>query len=248
MYEPRTYRQSFNNKRFNSFKVVFKETDLWIGIDQKSFCPEIKEAAFSKVVELREELENYIKIFPEFKSSLKPVSVKSTAPDSVKQMAAASQKAGIGPMAAVAGLFAEEVGRTIATRFSLKEVVVENGGDIFAQLKEPLTLSVYAGNSPLSEKVAVVIPAEQTPLGICTSAGKVGPSLSFGNAHAVMVVAKNTALADTFATAFGNQLKKVDDLNNVINASEKFPEIISLVAIIDDKIAIRGQLEVKFLK
>ena len=46
------------------------------------------------------------------------------------EMAAAADKAGIGPMSAVAGLFAREVGEHILNNFELNELLVENGGDI----------------------------------------------------------------------------------------------------------------------
>ena len=122
-------------------------------------------------------------------------------------MAMAGEKAGVGPMAAVAGAFSEEIGKTLLRTFPINELVVENGGDIFLKLEKPLVLSVYAGTSVLSEKIGIEIPAQETPLGVCTSAGTVGPSHSFGKADAVMVACKNTAVADAFATALANQVK-----------------------------------------
>ena len=44
-------------------------------------------------------------------------------------MAEAGEKAGVGPMAAVAGAIAESVGRELLA-FSV-EIIVENGGDIY---------------------------------------------------------------------------------------------------------------------
>ena len=45
------------------------------------------------------------------------------------------------------------------------------------------------------------------PMGICTSSGTVGHSLSFGKADAVCVKAKSVSLADAAATAIGNMVK-----------------------------------------
>jgi hypothetical protein len=244
----RTYRTQFNSLRFSSFEVKYKETDLWIGIDSTSFNEEMKTVAAAKTEELRKKLDNYIETEPFFKKSLKPFQPSETAPAEAKAMAAATEIAGVGPMASVAGLFAREVGEAILQNFSVEEMVIENGGDIFAVIKNELVLSVFAGESPLSEKIGLVIPAETGKIGICTSAGTVGPSLSFGKADAVVVICRDAVLADAFATAFGNKVKSPNDVEKVINQSEKYPEILSMLIVCEDKVGIRGDFEIRFLK
>ncbi len=225
-FQPRTYRTQFNTTRFQSFEVKYLETDLWIGVNPSSFKIEMKEFALAKIKELRKKLDDYIKTEPFFKKSLKPFHPAETAPDEAKEMAVAAEMAGVGPMAAVAGLFAREVGEAILQNFSVQELVIENGGDIFALLKDEFVLSVFAGESPLSERIGLVIPAETGKIGICTSAGTVGPSLSFGKADAVVVICKDAVLADAFATAFGNKVKSPNDVEKVINQSEKYQETL----------------------
>ena len=247
-FQPRTYRTQFNVDRFQSFEVKYLETDLWIGVNPSSFKIEMKEIASAKIKELRTRLDEYILLEPFFKKSLKPFQPSESAPREAKEMAFATQKAGVGPMAAVAGLFAREVGETLLQNFSIDEMVIENGGDIYALLKNELVLSVFAGESPLSERIGLVIPAENSKLGICTSAGTVGPSLSFGKADAVVVICEDVLLADAFATAFGNKVKSPNDVEKVINQSEKYPEILSLLIICEDKIGIRGEYEIRILK
>lgn len=247
-YEKRTYRTQFNGSRFQSFEVKYLETDLWIGVDTSSFKNEMKEISLAKIKELRTKLDTYIDEEPFFKKSLKPFHPAENAPIEAKEMALAAEKAGIGPMSAVAGLFAREVGETLLQNFSVEEMVIENGGDIFALLKNELVLSVFAGESPLSERIGLVIPAENSKLGICTSAGTVGLSLSFGKADAVVVICKDVLLADAFATAFGNKVKSLNDVEKVINLSEKYPEILSLLIICEDKVGIRGEFEMRILK
>jgi ApbE superfamily uncharacterized protein (UPF0280 family) len=247
-YEKRTYRTQFNSARFKSFEVKYLETDLWIGINTSSYKEEMKANALDKVKELRTKLDAYILEEPFFKKSLKPFNPSETAPPEAKEMAAAAEKAGVGPMAAVAGLFAREVGETLLQNFLIEEMVIENGGDIFVQLKNELVMSVFAGESPLSERIGLVIPAEKGKLGICTSAGTVGPSLSFGKADAVVVICEDAALADAFATAFGNKVKSPNDVEKVIKLSEKYPEILSMLIVCEDKIGIRGEYEMRILK
>jgi len=248
MIEERTYRSQFSQQRFRSFGINYKETDLWIGVDPPSFREEMKEVAYSKVVQLRSDMEAYLLNDPVFGKTFEPHRVEPNAPEIVKVMAEAADRAGVGPMASVAGVFAEMVGRHLMQQFKIQELVVENGGDIFLTINRNLLISVYAGSSPLSEKIGIEIHASESPLGVCTSAGTVGPSVSFGKADAVMIVCKNTALADAFATGFGNMVKTPEDVQAIINQTERFPEILSAVIICHEKIGIRGQFEMKLIK
>ncbi len=247
-YERRTYRTQFNTNRFTGFEVKYLETDLWIGIDPASFREEMKEIALQKMKELRIRLDEYIVSEPVFKKTLKPFQPSEIAPEEAVEMAKAAEKAGIGPMSAVAGLFAREVGEAILQNFLVEELVIENGGDIYVLLKNELVLSVFAGESPLSERIGLVVPPDKSKLGICTSSGTVGPSLSFGKADAVMVICEDVLLADAFATAFGNRVKSPNDVEKAINHSEKYPEILSMLIICEDKIGIRGDFEIRILK
>lgn len=248
LFQPRTYRSQFNTERFKGFEVQHLETDVWIGVDPDSFQPEMQELAYNTIKMLREKLDEYILSEPFFRKSLKPFQPSENAPGVTKEMAAAAEKAGIGPMSAVAGLFAREVGKEIIKHFSVKELLIENGGDIFTQLKDELILSVFAGESILSERIGLAIPANYEKLGICTSAGTVGPSLSYGNADAVVVVCEDVLLADAFATAFGNKVKSPADVEKVINQTEKYAEILTLLIICEDKIGIRGENEIRILR
>lgn len=248
MIEQRTYRNQFSQQRFQSFVVNYKETDLWIGVDPDSFLEEMRDVALAKVIALRTEMEAYLLNDPIFGMTFEPHQVKPNAPEIVRVMVEAGQRANVGPMAAVAGAFSEAIGQHLMQQFSIQEIVVENGGDIFLKIIRNLLMSVYAGNSPLSEKIGIEIQAAESPLGVCTSAGTVGPSVSFGKADAAMVICKNTALADAFATGFGNLVKTPEDVQKVIDQTAQFPEILSAVIICRDKIGIRGKFEMKLVK
>lgn len=248
LFQPRTYRSQFNTTRFTGFEIKHLETDLWIGVDPASFKEEMKAVSLNKVKNLRQIFDEYIKAEPDFRKTLKPFVPMQNAPAEAVDMALATEKAGVGPMASVAGLFAREVGEEIIKNFSVNELVIENGGDFFVLLKNELVFSVFAGESILSERIGLVIPAEKNKLGICTSAGTVGSSLSYGKADAVVVVCEDVLLADAFATSFGNKVKKPNDVEKVIKQSEKYPEILTMLIICEDKIGIRGDYEMRILK
>ena len=144
----------------------------------------------------------------------------------------------MGPMAAVAGAISEFVGKGLLNFSS--EVIVENGGDIFMQSQSDRIAGIYAGDSPLSQKIGLKIPAEDTPMGICTSSGKIGHSLSFGKADAVVILSKDTALADAAATAVGNIVISAGDIQKGINFAKMIEGVLGVVVIVEDKLGAWG--------
>lgn len=245
MYEPRWYRRLMEGARFTSFTITYLETDLWIGISPSSFRPEIPDYALDKARELRTVMDQYISCNPQFLKSLVPIKPDAQAHPVIQEMIKATAVSGTGPMSAVAGAFAQFVGEAIIRKFHVKEIVVENGGDIYLSIQNDLEVGVFAGTSPLSNKLAVVIPAAFSPMGLCTSSGTVGPSLSFGKADAAMIACKNAALADAFATRFGNEVKSPTDIQAAIKLSEEFPDILSILLIANDQLGVRGKFTLK---
>jgi len=234
-YKPRFYRHWSREQDLVSFNVTVKETDLYIRARRN-----LKKKALEVVIKQRELLEGYISRHPGFLTALSPLTVGGDAPQIAKTMAAASVRVGVGPMAAVAGAFAGVVGKVLL-EFS-DEVMVENGGDIFLKLVKPRTIGIYAGSSPYSGKLALKITPAETPLGVCTSSGTVGHSLSFGKADAAIVLAPEVALADAAATALGNLVKTPDDMENAINFIRTVKGINGAAVIIGDKMAAWGQI------
>lgn len=248
LYEPRVYRNSFNTGRFASFTVNYRDTDLWIGVDPGSCSEDMPALVYGRIRALWQTLEAYAKRQPEFLTSMEPVILLPGAPEAALLMNEAGRRTNTGPMASVAGYFAREAGMLLIRHFSPKELIIENGGDFFLSLQEDLTMTIYAGASPLSEKIAVIIPALETPCGVCTSSGTVGHSHSLGKADAVMAACREPHLADAWATALANQVKTPDDIARVLNYKEEYPEILSIVIICDDKAGIRGKFEARFVK
>lgn len=236
MYEPRTYRKKMFAKGLVSFQVVIKETDLHV-----SACRKLMRETETAVRKYRKDLEDFIAKQPVFRTTLKPFDVPETAPDIVKHMAEAAKRVDVGPMAAVAGAISEYVGKELL-KFS-SEVIVENGGDIFVHTLKPRKIAIFAGNSPLSDKVGLEILPEQSPLGICTSAGTVGHSLSFGSADAVVVLSKDTTLADAAATAIGNRIHKVEDIEKALEFGKAIKDILGVVIVKDDQIGAWGEIK-----
>jgi ApbE superfamily uncharacterized protein (UPF0280 family) len=236
-YEERSYRKQIKPEGLHKFSVEDKETDLLILSSKSS-----QRQAHAAVLKFRADLENYIVKDPKFLKAMRPHRVSLRAPKIVKEMASASKRAKVGPMATVAGAIAEYVGRSLAQ--NSKEVMVENGGDIFMKTKKPRKIAIYAGNSPFSEKIAIEIDPDQTPVGVCTSAGTVGHSTSFGAADAVVVISKSTALADAAATAIGNAVKTVADIEGGLNMAKRIKGLKGVLIIKDDHIGAWGRMKI----
>lgn len=244
-YISRTYRSRFRNEKRHFFTVKIKETDLSIGIRQEAWQPAIEDFALQFVKELRDDMDRWIARRPDYARALVPCEAGEDAPLIFREMSEAAEKSGIGPMSAVAGAVAQKTGEALCRQFRLNEVMVENGGDIYACFQEDIEVSVFAGQSPLSEKVGLHIEAARSPLGICTSSGTVGPSLSFGRADAVMIVCNDTLLADTYATAFANMVQTEDDIEPCISAIQAKQDILGAIAIKNGKMGICGQFGLK---
>ncbi len=247
-YNDRVYRQRFRNDRWQSFVVQHKETDVWIGVDKPSFCVEMPEFAMQFVQALRNEMDEYLHQDPQYTLSLVPYDAQNHAPQMAKQMSEISHKTGVGPMAAVAGAFATYIAEALKKQFAIDEIIVENGGDIYADIKQNMDVAIFAGESPLSEKIGLCIDAKKSPLGICTSSGTVGPSLSFGKADAVMIICKDAMLADAYATAFANQVNRVDDIARLTDEIGKHKDILAALLVKDDKMGVVGEFELKLFR
>lgn len=235
-YRERTYRELAPRGRLVRFQVKLRETDLLIKARR-----DLSHRARELIFDVRAPLEAYIETHPVFLTSLIPLPEDPLAPPLVKEMLSAASAANVGPMASVAGAIAQEVGEGLMAESP--EVIVENGGDIFLKVETRTLVSIFAGPSPLSHRIGVAIEPEQTPLGVCTSSGTVGHSLSLGSADAVTVVSRSAALADAAATSLANLVKGKGDIPRALDAAQGIPGIIGVVAVKDDKVGAWGRVE-----
>ncbi|MCB2181629.1 MAG: UPF0280 family protein [Desulfobulbaceae bacterium] len=238
-YKERNYRRSMNSDGLVPSQITIQQTDLFILANKDVSAP-----ATDFALQYRNQLENFIHKHPDFLTSLSPLSFDGIAPPVVKAMLEASCIAGVGPMAAVAGVIAEFVGRDLIRKKHTQEVIVENGGDIFMWRNKDCLAAIFAGTSRLSNKIAVTIPQLIMPVGICTSSGTIGHSLSFGLADSVTVLSPSVALADAVATRLGNELKEESDMNHTLEIAQSFPDLSGVVIVKNDQLGIWGDLEI----
>lgn len=235
-YRERGYRSRMRGTGLVPFQVAVKETDLWVSAGRT-----LERETLDLVLDCRHQIESYIGSHPSFLTSLVPLPPDPTAPPLVREMMEAGRPVGVGPMASVAGAVAQYVGKGLL-EFT-DEVIVENGGDTFLDVKRDLTVSIFAGESPLSQKVGLAVTSRRMPLGICTSSATVGPSLSLGRADAACVISGSAAFADGAATALGNMVRERMDLRRVGDWAESTPGILGCLVILGDALAAWGEVE-----
>jgi len=235
MYEERTYRNLVKTDDLVKFEVIVKETDLLVRAER-----DLSQETRESVLKYRHQLETYIAMNPVFQQSLVPLAEDPYAPEIIRQMIQTSQRAGVGPMATVAGAMADLVSKDLL-KLS-KEVIVENGGDIYLAISKERTIGIYAGESPLSLKIGIVISPDEAPLGVCTSSGTVGPSLSFGKANAVCILSKSAAFADAAATAVGNVVKEKKDVPLGLGKAREMDGVLGTLIIIEEKMGVWGKI------
>ncbi len=248
-YSRRHYRQGLCPAGMRVLTVNVKETDLWIALDKDLSAgagltaAELEQELLHFVWNERRVLERYISEHPLFGNALQPCLVSPDAPPIVLEMVRAANQAGVGPMAAVAGAFAQRTGREVL-RYS-RQVIVENGGDLFVRCDRALSIGVFAGSSPFSQRVALRVMPREAPRGICTSAGRVGPSYSRGEADAAVILARDALLADAVATATANRVQAQKALGEALEFARQVPGVEGVLIVQEERLAAWGEIQLE---
>ncbi len=235
-YTERFYRRRVRSSGLVTFEVAVKETDLQVSAEQN-----LEKETRDLVFESRHQIESYIHHHPDFLAALEPYPEDPYAPSLVKDMIECTREVGVGPMASVAGAIAEYVGKHLLKKTN--QVIVENGGDLFLKANRPVTVSIFAGTSPLSEKIGLVIPPRLMPAGVASSSGTVGHSFSMGKADVGCIISPSAALADAAATALCNRIQGPRDLNGIDEWAGGIRGILAALVILGDKMATWGEME-----
>lgn len=218
-----------------SFSASVDETDLWIAARE-----DLAEEAILSIRKNRADLESYIAGHPGFRTTLVPWTEEVSEGTLAAAMACAAAAVGTGPMAAVAGALAESVARDLSRLSPL--VLVENGGDLYLIGPDRVRAGLWAGLSPISGKMALVLDAVDG-VAVCTSSGTVGPSLSYGRADCATVISPSGALADAAATELGNRVKKPADVETALDWVLSVTGVTGAVVIIGETFGAKGDVE-----
>jgi len=230
----RFYRQWMKPKGLTVFHVIDQQSDLLIAADK-----DLTEKATKILREVRQPLEEYVEKDDVFLTTLEPYETPKDAPAIAGAMAEAGRTAGVGPMAAVAGAVAEALGRALLPY--TKEVIVENGGDIFLATRVKRVVGVYAGEGHFHSRLGIELPPCPNGFGIATSSSTLSVSLSLGKADAGTVMAETATLADACATALCNRVKEHKDLKPAVEWCVSLPGVKGALAVLQNALAVEGE-------
>ena len=170
-------------------------------ISEEVYIKIAEEAIF----EARERILRKISEDPFFMTTYDPYPESKEDDDIIRRMCRASKIASVGPMAGVAGavaVFAVERMSESGASYA----IVENGGDIAMKIDRDITVGVFQDDDKFRD-LAFRIPNRDGIFGVCSSSGKIGPSVSFGSSSISTVFSDDVILADACATALGNLIR-----------------------------------------
>ena len=234
-YQERFYRHQPAPPCTVAFYVRYRASDLYVLVDDASYREHLQDILYGVLVECHQTLADWFGEDERFCRSLEPYPLPEEAPPLARVMARAAGLAGVGPMAAVAGAIAQRVAGALEPE--VRQVTVENGGDIYVRGGGTFRAGIFAGASPLSMRLALVA---EPPVAICTSSGTVGHSFSQGCADAAVVVGCDGALTDAIATALGNRVKRAEDIPGALEWVKDKPGIQGAVIIFRDTMGAVG--------
>ncbi len=232
----RDYRLRCQADDLVSFAVRIHESDLLVMARSN-----LSRRAEMILSTLRIELQTYMGTDPDFMQSMSPLPVHDNAPEIARNMSAAAYAARVGPSAAVAGAIAQAVGAALLK--DSKDVLVENGGDLYINTTKNRVVEIASGTLHLDRRIGLAIHADDTPLGVCTSSATIGHSLSMGNAEAATAIAGDAALADAAATAIGNAVIRPGDVDAGIEEARSINGVLGAVVISGGKLGAWGCVE-----
>ncbi len=221
-------------------EIDLEETHIRLKTDLES--NDLKKFIFK----LRYDLKQHISRNPDFLLSLEPIeSYPENLPAIVERMYESSNYADVGPMACVAGTISQFSLDYLIENGS-KYSIVENGGDIALINDERVICGIYSNNEVFGNNIGFEFKPRKKPLGVCTSSGKIGHSISFGQSDSVTVISRSPSVADGLATRIANDVHgetSEDKVTNAIETAEHFKEFFEGVLIISqDSVGTIGRL------
>jgi ApbE superfamily uncharacterized protein (UPF0280 family) len=191
---------------FTSCRFEVGETAVTIAADSRHI-PRAVEA----ISRTRHAIERQISDDPFFLTTFEPYDSDWATSRVTKRMCEAAMVAGVGPMATVAGTIAQEALEAMVED-GCEHGWVDNGGDISLILDRATTVEVFSGPGR-GDAFGLEVEPTEGMIGICSSSGKLGHSISLGAADVAVAIARSAPLADALATAICNRVRTREDLS-----------------------------------
>ena len=235
---------SLKLKRYK-YHFIEKESDITIISESKIAILKAQEGFFYH----RKILEKFVLQNNKFLTSFSPIKINSQL-EIVNLMAEASILCDVGPMATVAGAFADLMLNFMKSKDTpnftpAKIALVEDGGEIAVDSEIETKIALFAGYNELNLNIGFLIENKDCPIGIGTSSATIGHAISLGQADAVTIFAINATIADGAATRIANLVKGEDiekSIKGALDAAEDIQGVISAFICRENKVGQVGRL------
>jgi len=230
------YRKEINSGNFHYTVIHYLFTDILLGCTSELSNENLFEIEY-QVKKLYEFFKALNTLSGNFFRSLKPVRIKKGIiwklckkfrinPKLIWKLLFYSKKAGIGPMAGIAGLYAQYTGYITGKYYPDSEIIIENGGDCYLKIKNPANILIHSPGTKYGNKLVLSIDPAAFPrknkktgfleMGISSSSGTLGHSMNFGFSDIFCTGSCAPINADIKATLYSNRIKNLQSLKNTV--------------------------------
>ena len=196
------------------------------------------EESRAAAMQFWEKLHSYSVRHPDFSSSKRPVEVPEDAPPMVREMAAVSARAGVGPVFTFQGAVIDHIGRFLAR--SLSELTVSSGGDYFVLTRKRNKLTVSHGSE--GEGLAIVVDPAFGPCGVYTTIGR--QTLPAESVDGLVVLASSCTVADASAAAVLAILSKPNSFKAALAHMQELEGVRGGLVIQGERVGVAGAVEI----
>jgi ApbE superfamily uncharacterized protein (UPF0280 family) len=218
----------FANARFE-----IGETAVTIAGDS-SHIPRATEA----IARARDDIQHQISVDPFFLTTFEPYDRSRATSDLTRRMCDASRSASVGPMATVAGAIAQAALEAMVED-GCGHGWVDNGGDIALMLDRPTVVEVFCEPGSDDAFGFEVGPTDGI-IGICSSSGKLGHSISLGSADVSVAIADSAILADALATSICNRVRTGSDMQGCFEPFSRVDGFIGGLVVFEGDTSMAG--------
>ena len=220
---------------FTRSRFEIGETAVTIAADA-----EHQSRAVDAIIAARSDVKRHIVNDPFFLTTFEPYDCGRDASNIVRRMCAASRTVGVGPMATVAGAIAQ-AGLEAMIDNGCRHGWIDNGGDIALLLEQPVTVEVYC-EPDAPEAFALEVDTLGEILGVCSSSGRLGHSISLGESDVSVAIADSAVLADAAATAIGNCARGKNDLVECFRPVKGVEGFVGGLAVLGGDVSMCGRV------
>jgi hypothetical protein len=201
---------------------------------------ELQIEAHSALTRYWRQIQQYASRFPQFAGPHPWKDIDPDAPEVVKMIQEVAAEAGVAPTTVYDGALTEMVARELHG-FS-KQIMVENGPEVYVQTEKSRRVRIFAGHSPLSSRLVVEIPPEICPAGLSTHCCAENVFQKGSDEDAAVALASSLSVAAAFAAGAGERMTAGESLTDIHRWGSLKGELIGLLLIRGDLISKRGSV------